>query len=363
MLKSLHVENLTVFPKADFTFGKNLNIIIGENGSGKSHILKAAYCAIAVSAKGGKDSTSEAPTKVFLETALADKFINVFKPDELGRLARRRQGHTTCRINYVFTPSKLDLEFSFTTRSKKEVVVAKLPTDWAEKLPVFMPTRELLTISPGFVSLYETTHLPFEETWRDTCMLLGAPLAKGPRENKIKELLVPIEVAMGGSVDLDKSGRFYLKVASGSMEMHLVAEGLRKLATVARLIATGSLLDKGYLFWDEPESNLNPRIIKTVAKAILQIAASGIQVFIATHSLFLMRELHILQQHEFGTLDTRCFGLHIDDDDAVSVQQGKTMDDVGSIAALDEDLQQSDRYIDTEMGVAVGEIGDSLTRD
>ena len=362
MLKSLHVENLTVFPEADFTFGKNLNIIIGENGSGKSHILKAAYCAIAVSAKGAKDSTSDVPTKAFLETALADKFINVFKPDELGRLARRRQGHTTCRIKYAFNPTKLDTDFSFTTRSKKEVVIAKAPTGWAEKLPVFMPTRELLTISPGFVSLYETTHLPFEETWRDTCILLGAPLAKGPREHRIKELLVPIEAAMGGSVELDKSGRFYLNAASGSMEMHLVAEGLRKLATIARLIATGSLLDKGYLFWDEPESNLNPRIIKTVARAISQIAASGIQVFIATHSLFLLRELHILQQQEFGSLDTRCFGLHIGEDGAVSVQQGKTMDEVGNITALDEDLQQSERYIDTEMGVAVGELLDPSSR-
>ena len=27
------------------------------------------------------------------------------------------------------------------------------------------------------------------------------------------------------------------------------------------------------------------------------------------------------------------------------------MDDIGSIAALDEDLLQSERYIDTEMGV------------
>jgi len=359
MLKSLHIENLTVFSKADFTFGKNLNVIIGENGSGKSHILKAAYCAIAVSAKGAKDSSSEVPTKTFLATALADKLRNVFKPDELGRLARRRQGHSACHLKYVFTPSRLDLEFSFKTPSKKEVVVAKVPTGWSEKRPVFLPTRELLTISPGFVSLYETTHLPFEETWRDTCILLGAPLAKGPREHKIKELLVPIEEAMGGSVELDKSGRFYLKVASGNMEMHLVAEGLRKLATVARLIATGSLLDKGYLFWDEPESNLNPRIIKTVARTILQIAASGIQVFIATHSLFLLRELHILQQQNYETLDTRCFGLHIGEDGAVSVQQGKTMDEVGNIAVLDEDLQQSERYIDTEMGVSATEIRDS----
>lgn len=348
MLRSLHIENLTVFPEADFAFGKNLNIVIGENGSGKSHILKAAYCAIAVTAKGAKGSTSEAPTKTFLGTAVADKFRNVFKPDELGRLARRRRGHTTCLLKYAFSPSSLDLEFSFTTQSKKEVAVAKGPTGWAEKRPVFLPTRELLTISPGFVSLYETTHLPFEETWRDTCILLGAPLARGPREPRIKELLVPVEEAMGGTVELDKSGRFYLNVASGSMEMHLVAEGLRKLATLARLIATGSLLDKGYLFWDEPESNLNPKVIKTVAKTILQIASSGIQVFIATHSLFLLRELHILQQEGFAGIDTRCFGLHIGPDNAVSVQQGRTMDDVGDISTLDEELAQSSRYLDAE---------------
>ena len=49
-----------------------------------------------------------------------------------------------------------------------------LSTKWEGEPPVFMPTRELLTIYPGFVSLYETTELPFEETWRDTCILLGA---------------------------------------------------------------------------------------------------------------------------------------------------------------------------------------------
>lgn len=363
MLKSLHVENLTVFPDADFRFGKNLNIIIGENGSGKSHILKAAYCAVAVSASGAKDSASEIPTKAFLETALATKLINVFKPDELGRLARRRQGHSTCQLKYAFSSSKLDLEFSFATRSKKEVVILKAPTEWIEKRPVFMPTRELLTISPGFVSLYETTHLPFEETWRDTCILLGAPLAKGPREHKIKSLLVPIETAMGGSVEVDKGGKFYLKVSSGNMEMHLVAEGLRKLATIARLIATGSLLDKGYLFWDEPEANLNPRIIKTIAKSILQIAESGIQVFIATHSLFLLREMHILQQQISSPLDTRCFGLHIGPGGGVRVQQGRTMDEVGSIASLDEDLQQSERYIDTEMQLSAAANRFNRTKD
>jgi len=119
----------------------------------------------------------------------------------------------------------------------------------------------LLTIYPGFVSLYETTQLPFEETWRYTCVLLGAPLVKGPRLKKIKKMLVPLEEAMGGKVELDKAGRFYPDLDGISMEMHLVAEGLRKLAMIARLISTGSLIDKGYLFWDEPDSNLNPKVI------------------------------------------------------------------------------------------------------
>ncbi|GAA5146373.1 AAA family ATPase [Prosthecobacter algae] len=352
MLKSLHIENLTVFPNAELKFGKNLNIIIGENGSGKSHLLKTVYCALAVSAEGKKGTAQGVPARDFLAKAFADKLRGVFRPDTLGRLARRTQGHTTCRLEYHFKQEALDFSVQFSTRTKAEVVVDKSPSAWLEKKPVFLPTRELLSIYPGFSSLYKETHLPFEETWNDTCLLLGAPLARGPREPRIKYLLRPLESAMGGNVELDKSGRFYLNTNTGSMEMHLVAEGLRKLAMVARLIATGSLLDKGYLFWDEPESNLNPKIIKTIARSILELAHKGIQVFIASHSLFLLRELHILQHSPgFQGLDTRCFGLHLESCGKVIIQQGRTMDDVGEIAALDEDLQQSERYIDNEMGV------------
>lgn len=150
---------------------------------------------------------------------------------------------------------------------------------------------------------------------------------------------------MGGRITLDEKG-FYLKTAAGEIEMHLVAEGLRKLAMVARLIATGSLLDKGYLFWDEPESNLNPRLIKRVARTIFDLSRQGIQVFIATHSLFLMRELQILQWEAPAAEQTaRYFGLHRDG--GVVVTAGETIDDIGDIAALDEDIEQSERLMDT----------------
>ncbi len=362
MLKSLHLQDFTVFQKVELTFAKNLNVFVGENGTGKTHILKSCYAAIAVladpqrgiadAAQGGSGIGS--PTKTHLQTALAEKLLGVFRPDALGRLVRRAKGRLKSELVFRFDEDESNLDFSFSRQATREVQLKKVPSAYIRERPIYLPTRELLTVYPGFVSLYDNTHLPFEETWRDTCLLLGAPLAKGAREAKIKELLKPLEDAMVGKIELGRSGAFYLNLeVGGRLEIHLVAEGLRKLATVARLIATGSLLDKGYLFWDEPESNLNPRIIKAVAKTILLIAASGIQVFIATHSLFLLRELHILQQTNFAHAKLRYFGLHLEGDNShVTVKQGRSINDIGDITALDEDLEQSDRYIDVELGAS-----------
>ncbi|MCD4726224.1 MAG: AAA family ATPase [Pirellulales bacterium] len=347
MLNKLHLKNLTVFPDANLQFASGLNLVAGENGAGKTHLLKVAYAAIHVCTKGEKNGGSEEPTKTFMQKAIADKLLGVFKPDELGRLVRRQQGRNRCEVTCTFA-ERNPLEFSFNSTSKKEVTIDKLLKKWLDKSPVYLPTRELLTICPGFVSLYETTHLQFEETYRDTCMLLEVPLAKGPRDTRIKELLVPIEKAMAGKVESDSAGRFYLRSPSGTLEMHLVAEGLQKLAMLARLIAARQLAKRSCLFWDEPEANLNPKIIKTMARTILHLCQNGIQVFVATHSLFLMRELDILlQTPEFTQTSRRFFGLH-QTENGVDVQQGDSVDDIGEIAALQEELSQSDRYLETE---------------
>lgn len=346
MLRSLRLQNFTVFAGAEFTFGRHLNVVVGENGLGKTHVLKAAYSVLAVSARGARESGGNSPTKAYLQTALANKLRAVYRPDELGRLTRRQAGRSRSELTCNFEDPACDLQFSFNTASKSEVTVDVAPKRWVADMPVYFPTHELLSTYPGFVPLYETTHLEFSETWRDTAILLGAPLARGPREKTSRELLKPLEEAMGGAVELDASGRFYLRTKSGRIEMHLVAEGLRKLAMVARLIANGSLLDKGYLFWDEPEANLNPKLVKLVARTILNICQSGVQVFVATHSLFLLRELYILQQTpDYRKLETRHFGLYAGEE-SVEVRQGETLDDIGDIAMLDEELMQSQRYLE-----------------
>jgi len=349
MLKKLSVKNCTVFSKAELNFRSGLNAIIGENGSGKSHLLKVAYSLIAASAEAGRKPNAKEPTKTYFQKALANKLVRVLRPESLGRLARRKQGRERCEITMDFSDPELNTSFDFATSAKAEVRILCLPQVWESKAPVFLPTRELLTLYPGFVSVYDNHYLEFDETYRDTCMLLGAPALRGPRENLVAALLQPLEKAMGGKIVLDVKGRFYLKLpGAGTMEIPLVAEGLRKLAMIARLIATGSLLNQGVLFWDEPETNLNPKLIKAIAKVILNLCQNGIQVFITTHSLFLLRELELLSQNnDFIQVPKRYFALsptvH-----GVTVEQGDDVEDLSTLLVLDEELQQSDRYIAAE---------------
>lgn len=343
MLKSATFKNFTTVPNAAFRFGAGVNVIVGTNGLGKSHILKSIYSLLKVQSEKKSELTKSA-----LEKAYADKLVSVMRPETLGRLVKRKHGKDRCELGLEMKDTKQSATIAFASSAKSQVEVVKSPTEAVPLSPVYLPTRELATLCPWFGPLYDNYHLEFEETWRDTVSLLGAPTVKGQREKTVATLLAPLEKAMNGRVIVDnKTGRFYLSVAGGGkMEMPLVAEGVRKLVMLARLISTGVLLEQGYLFWDEPETNLNPKLIKTVAASIIHLANHGIQVFIATHSLFLLREIEILcSAPSTKKIDTQYFGLRVDDG-VVTVSQGPSLDDIGSIAALDESLLQSDRYLE-----------------
>lgn len=344
MLKTATFQSLTTVPNGKWEFAAGLNVIVGENGLGKSHVLKALYSMLKV-----QSGRPEELTKSNLEKAYAEKLTRVMRPESLGRLVKRKQGRDRCEIRLSMKQNKQSSAIGFATNAKSSVDVLQVPESVLTQSPVFLPTRELVTLCPWFLNLYDNYHLEFEETWRDTVSLLGAPSVKGPRETRASQLLKPLEEAMGGKVEMDaSSGRFYLRVpGEGRMEMPLVAEGLRKFAMLARLINTGVLLDKGYLFWDEPETNLNPKLIKTLALSIVHLAAQGIQVFIATHSLFLLREFEILvnQKNDNESVPVRYFGLSFERE-ATTLHQSDDVNNIGSITSLEESLAQSDRYMD-----------------
>lgn len=350
MLEQLTLQQFTTFDQIDFSFAPGINVIIGENGTGKSHLLKIAYAISSASRAASK--SSPAPTKAQLQKDLASKMVGVFRPDKLGRLVRSHRargavgGRASSRVKLQFSNSTDDWAFTFSSVSKVEVQFDETmsPKKFLEAEPIFIPTKEVLSMFPGFASLYRNRELAIDETYFDLCLALdGAPL-RGPRLEAIKQLLDPIEQQLGGTV-VRVGDSFYLDSENGKTEMPLVAEGIRKIATIAYLLRNGALTKRGIVFWDEPESNLNPRLIRMVASMLMSLASQGVQVFIGTHSFFLMKELELLRRQAPDAVSCRYITLAFDDDGAPLYEQGDSLKAVGRIVALDEELSQYDREI------------------
>ena len=352
-LQSLQMANMTVFEEAALSFSPGLNVFIGENGTGKTHLLKLPYAVVYACAHQGS-KIQLPPTKERLQRQIAEKLVGVLRPETLGRLVRRTGlGRRRCEVELTVRHAgrSVSIAFNFASQSKSEVVVDQCPEKWLKPLPVYLPTRELLSIYPRFAALYDNHRTEFDETWRDTCQRLGALAIKGRRGERAENLLAPLEKAMGGRLLFDSPGdRFYLKMrGSGKTEMPLVAEGIRKLGMLARLTAVGALVDKGCLFWDEPETNLNPKLIRSVARALLDVCREGVQAFVTTHSLFLLREIEVLRLTTHDDVQQRYFALERTHGGVV-VEQGTEVADVDPLALLDEDLEQSDRYLSAADG-------------
>ncbi|MDM8546874.1 AAA family ATPase [Candidatus Venteria ishoeyi] len=344
MINSLKLENFTLFQDNEFNFSPGLNVFVGENSTGKTHILKIVYAIwyAHISRYLSRFPALENSNSI---TQYLSKIEGVFKTGKQNLVGRHDIKNST---KIALTEPNIDFEFN--TKSSLQFEDDTPNTSYPNKpsSPIFLPAKEILSIYPKFTSLYEEFYLAFDETYYDLCKTLNRPLRK-KLNKKEQSLIQDLEVLIDNAKVIFEGDRFYLKTPDmdNLMDIHMVAEGHRKIATLIYLIQNDSLKEGVSLFWDEPESNLNPQLIKFVAKAILALTENGIQVFIATHSLFLLRELEILtsQSVHHHADAVQFFGFHKNTDVGMVVEQGNSLDDVGDIAALDEELIQSDRFM------------------
>jgi hypothetical protein len=228
-----------------------------------------------------------------------------------------------------------------TANSQKKVEIFQTPTEFPPAPPIFLPTKEVLSLYPGFAKLYEERELSIDETYSDLCRALNGFLLKGQKAKQIAVFIEPLETILCGRLRL-KEGRFYLKpTLQKEMEISLVAEGLRKIATLAYLAANGSLSQQNLLFWDEPDADLNAKILTQLAHSLVELVEKyEIQVILATHSFFLMKELSILV--EVSKIPAQFLSL-AQGKKGIQVGQGDLLEEVPTITVLDEILAQDDR--------------------
>lgn len=84
-----------------------------------------------------------------------------------------------------------------------------------------------------------------------------------------------------------------MKTNQSELEFSLMAAGHRKFALLWLLIRNGSIAPGTILFWDEPEANLNPKLLGPLIEILIELQRNGVQIFLATHNYFILKELDL----------------------------------------------------------------------
>ena len=338
MLTKIHLEQFTAFKKLEVDLSSGLNVFIGANGTGKTHIMKAAYAACDISVSGRN---------------FADKLEKIFFPSnhQIGRLARRNKVSVSSKVaisrKIQEKTATLSLIFSNHTKTFEKASISGVETWGTEKIQsVFIPVKDMLANAPGFRSSYSRRELHFEEIYDDIMerALLGT--LKGPVDKERKKLLSILQKAISGKV-LVKKEEFFLNNKQGELEFTLLAEGFRKLALLYTLIQNGTLLNGSVLFWDEPEANLNPMLMDVVVDILLALQRQGVQIFIATHDFVFLKWLSLKIDAKKDNI--AYFSLYQDDSGEIVLNSTRKYDEI-SPNAIDTGFERlADEEIRQEM--------------
>ncbi|MCA1949983.1 MAG: ATP-binding protein, partial [Treponema sp.] len=221
---------------------------------------------------------------------------------------------------------------------------------WMENIieSVYIPVKDMMANAPGFRSLAATRNIHFEEIYSDIVDRAFLPALKGPPDSDRSRILEILQKSIDGKVIL-KNEEFFLKNKQGELEFTLLAEGFRKLGLLWLLIQNGTLLSGSALFWDEPETNLNPKLIKTVVSILVELQRLGVQIFISTHDYVVLKEF------DLATNSTDSIAYHSlyrnQSSGQIEQSRSETLEDLSPNTIEDTFGSLLDRQITKEMGV------------
>lgn len=256
-LTKMEAENFTVFEKISIPFCRGLNVLVGENGVGKTHVMKIAYAACQASKH---------------DVSFSQKSVMLFRPDQssIGRLVnRRKNGNNTAKISVESDVAKIGMSFSIKT--KKWDAEIKTEPNWEKQMSdltsVFIPAKEILSNAWNLDAAVKMGNVEFDDTYLDIIAAAKIDISRG----------------------VDTGAR---------LEFNLVAEGLRKIALLWQLIKNGTLERGSVLFWDEPEANINPKYIPVLAELLIMLEREGVQIFVSTHDYFLSKYIEVKKKKD-----------------------------------------------------------------
>jgi len=283
-MTKIELTNFTVFESLVVDLAPGINVFVGDNGTGKTTLLRVTYSAI------NTRSEDRSPSWI------SGQLLTVFMPHgaDVKRLIRHSAAQAVARITYDANRF-VELEIE-----RRGVQAASPFSEYPIGHTAYIPSDLILENAPGFLSLYGHREVHFSSIHKDLLLSAYLPALRelDPTSLALANL---VETTIGGCVEI-RGEKFFFIPNDGSpeIEFDLLASGFQKLGLLWLLIKNGEVGSGHVLFWDEPETNLNPKLMKVVAEVLVGLARNGLQVLLATHDYAFLKELELASQPSDG---------------------------------------------------------------
>lgn len=308
-MKNRPTEEFPLNDAFTMNFSNGINVLIGNNGTGKTSILKMIYAA----AQNTCEKTSCTLEELFSANFNCDKLNN----------SKYRNAPSFFKISS--SDSYYIEDFTLIPPEKTNQAKTKQLRKWRELnfSSVFIPTTEILSHSRELLVLHQRFGIPFGRTIIDIIANASLPETKNLTHD-MEMIAAKISRAIDGTV-LQENETFYIDKSNGQrIDFSLESEGFCKLGLLWKIIRNGLLEPGSILIWDEPESNLNPDLFPLISEILLELQENGVQIFVATHSYNVAMYLEIRRKKEADVV----FHNLYKQDGKVSANSALRMDDL-----------------------------------
>lgn len=268
----------------------NINLIIGENGTGKTFLLKALYSAVRSleEYKRGDDIKT-------LGEVLSEKLRWTFQVEKLGDMVTK-SAQEGLSLEMHLGKERINYQFSQNASSKVGIAVA--PEKGKAGNSIFVPAKEVLSLFSVILKSREVDKVfGFDDTYYDLAKALRIAPSKGRNDTVFADSRKIVSNVIDGRVEYDEdSGKWsYKNKKNQKFSIGATSEGVKKIAIMDRLLANGYLGYNSIIFIDEIESALHPKAVCEFLDMIDTITEHmGLQVFIASHSYFVLKKLCLI---------------------------------------------------------------------
>ena len=239
IIKRIEIKDFLVF-KDVFTldFCPGVNIFIGENGTGKTTLLRAIHMWAKKTMPNG--SSDDAPFVGFLPLLTSE-------------------GHQKTRDSIIMESGDI-------------------------KNCVYIPEKDILEHAKGLLPFIMKKQTSFTQIYED--ILVAAQDVPTQKQSDTQRAIgQKIAGIIDGYIEwVPNDGMYYTIKTNGSRIPFIYeASGYKKLGLLGLLLSCGQLEPGTVLLWDEPENSLNPELVPVLVDILIELANSGVQIFIATH--------------------------------------------------------------------------------